>query len=47
VASAGANLYEGVPGAKVEIIDGVGHSPMVEAPDKLLALIRNFIGEPS
>ena len=39
VPAATAKFYEQVPGAKVETIDGVGHSPMVEAHDKTLALI--------
>jgi pimeloyl-ACP methyl ester carboxylesterase len=38
-----AKLYEKVPGAKVEILDGVGHTPMVEAPGRTLALIRAFL----
>lgn len=38
-----AKRYETVPGASVTIIDGVGHSPMVEAPEKTLALIRAFL----
>ena len=40
---ASAKLYEAVPGAKVEIVDGAGHSPMVEAPATTLDLIDNFI----
>ena len=38
-----AKLFEKVPGAKVEVLDGVGHTPMVEAPEKTLALIRGFL----
>lgn len=38
-----ARLYEKVPGARVEVIDGVGHTPMVEAPERTLALIRGFL----
>ena len=43
VPAATAKFYEQVPGAKVETIDGVGDPPMVEAPDKTLALIRAFL----
>ncbi len=43
IAPESAKLFEKVPGAKVEIIDGPGHSPMVEAPDKTLALITSFL----
>jgi pimeloyl-ACP methyl ester carboxylesterase len=38
-----AKLYEQVPGAKVAMLEGPGHSPMVEAPDKTLALIKDFL----
>jgi pimeloyl-ACP methyl ester carboxylesterase len=36
-------LFEHVSGARVEIIEGAGHSPMVEAPEKTLELIRGFV----
>jgi len=38
-----ARRFETVPGAKLVMIDGVGHSPMVEAPAKTLGLIKDFI----
>ena len=38
-----AKLWAKVPGARVEMIEGAGHSPMVEAPAKTLALIRGFL----
>ena len=38
-----AKLFEHVPGAKLEIIDGAGHSPMVEAPEKTVNLIQAFL----
>ncbi|MGB2931132.1 MAG: alpha/beta fold hydrolase [Methyloceanibacter sp.] len=43
ISAASAKLFEAVPGARIEIIDGAGHSPMVEAPAKTLDLIDNFI----
>jgi pimeloyl-ACP methyl ester carboxylesterase len=43
VAPASARLYERVPGAKLVILDGPGHSPMVEAPEKVVALIKDFL----
>ena len=46
ISPANAKLFEKVPGAKVEIIDGSGHSPMVEAPAKTLDLIKSFLGSP-
>jgi pimeloyl-ACP methyl ester carboxylesterase len=38
-----ANLFERVPGAKVAMIEGVGHSPMVEAPLETVKLIEDFL----
>lgn len=43
VPAAETKQYEKVPGASVTTIDGVRHSPMVQAPDKTLALIRAFL----
>jgi pimeloyl-ACP methyl ester carboxylesterase len=45
VPSENARLFEQIPEAKVVTLDGVGHSPMVEAPDKTLALIRSFLSD--
>jgi pimeloyl-ACP methyl ester carboxylesterase len=38
-----AKLFERVPGARVTMIDGVGHSPMVEAPARTLEIIDSFL----
>jgi pimeloyl-ACP methyl ester carboxylesterase len=38
-----AKLFAQVPGARVTIIEGVGHSPMVESPAKTLELICDFL----
>lgn len=38
-----AKLFETVPGAKLVMIDGAGHSPMVEKPAETLAQIEGFI----
>lgn len=40
-------FFERVPGAKVIMIDGAGHSPMVESPAKTLQAIRGFLGPAS
>jgi pimeloyl-ACP methyl ester carboxylesterase len=37
-----AALYRAVPGAKVELIPGVGHSPMLEDPPRTAALLRTY-----
>jgi len=42
-----AKLFESVPGASVVMVDGAGHSPMVEAPERTLALIRDFLARPT
>jgi pimeloyl-ACP methyl ester carboxylesterase len=38
-----AKFFERVPGGKVAMIEGAGHSPMVETPVKTLELIRGFL----
>jgi pimeloyl-ACP methyl ester carboxylesterase len=38
-----SKLFETVPGAKVVLVEGAGHSPMVEQPERVLALIREFL----
>ena len=42
----GRQLYERLPGAEVVILDRPGHSPMVEEPEKTLALIEDFLARP-
>ena len=37
--------YETVPGARVEILDGAGHSPNVEMPGETAELIEEFAAE--
>jgi pimeloyl-ACP methyl ester carboxylesterase len=39
--------YDEVPGAITELIDGVGHSPNVEAPEETADLIKDFAAEAS
>ena len=35
--------HDAVPESRVEIIEGVGHSPQVEAPDRFVAILRDFL----
>ena len=43
VPPASAMLYARVRGARVEIVQGSGHSPMIEKPKETLAFIREFL----
>ena len=43
IAPSSAKLFEQVPGEKVVMIDGAGHSPMVEKPQETLAAILDFL----
>lgn len=36
----------GIPGAEVEIFDGVGHMPMVEIPEAAAARVATFLSKP-
>jgi pimeloyl-ACP methyl ester carboxylesterase len=37
--------YEDIEGVQVELLEGIGHSPNVEAPEELAPLIDRFAGE--
>ena len=43
--SSAAAEYRAVPGAKVELVNGVGHSPMVENPPRTAALLQVFTAQ--
>lgn len=36
---------EKIPGARLEVFEGVGHIPSIEAPERLAALMSNFLKE--
>jgi pimeloyl-ACP methyl ester carboxylesterase len=40
--SSSAADYRAVPGARVEVLNGVGHSPMVEDPPRTAAVLQAF-----
>jgi pimeloyl-ACP methyl ester carboxylesterase len=35
--------HEAIPGSRLEILDGVGHFPHAEAPDRFLAVLVDFL----
>lgn len=37
-----ADVFRGVPGVRVEVLGGVGHSPAVEWPEEVARLVREF-----
>lgn len=43
VPPATAQLFTRVPGVQIVMIEGSGHSPMVEAPEKTVEVIRGFL----
>lgn len=38
-----AEAYRAVPGARIELLPGVGHTPMMEDPDKTARLLLGFL----
>ncbi len=38
-----AVLQQALPTARLEIIEGIGHLPQVEAPDRVNRLVREFL----
>ena len=40
-----AQEYRVVPGARIVLMDGAGHSPHVEKPDETARLVRNFLDQ--
>ena len=43
--SSSAAKHRAVPGARVELLNGVGHSPMVEDPLRTTALLQVFAAQ--
>ncbi len=41
--SNGKQLAERIPGARLALLDGIGHMPMLEAPDRLAELVLEFL----
>ncbi len=41
----GENAHEAIPGSRLEIFEGVGHLPQLEAPGRFIAVLEQFIVE--
>ena len=41
----GESAHEAIPGSRLEIFDGVGHLPQLEAPARFVAVLERFIAE--
>ena len=39
-------VLDAVPGARLELLEGVGHCPQVEAPERFTELLTEFDGSP-
>ena len=39
------NAHEAMPGSQLEIFNGVGHLPQIEAPERFIAVLERFITE--
>jgi len=41
----GENAHKAIPGSRLEVFDGVGHLPQIEAPGRFIAVLERFIEE--
>ena len=41
----GENAHETIPGSRLEVFEGVGHLPQLEAPGRFIAVLERFIAE--
>ena len=41
----GENAHEAIAGSRLEVFDGVGHLPQLEAPGRFIAVLERFIAE--
>jgi pimeloyl-ACP methyl ester carboxylesterase len=39
-------ILEAVPGSRLELLEGIGHCPQVEAPERFTELLLEFTGQP-
>jgi pimeloyl-ACP methyl ester carboxylesterase len=41
----GESAHAAIPGSRLEIFEGVGHLPQIEAPERFVAVVTRFIAE--
>lgn len=41
----GENAHQAIPGSRLEVFEGIGHLPQLEAPAHFVAAVERFIGE--
>jgi pimeloyl-ACP methyl ester carboxylesterase len=41
----GENAHEAIPGSRLEVFEGVGHLPQLEAPGRFIAVLERFVAE--
>ena len=41
----GRDAHEAIPGSRLEVFDGVGHLPQLEAPARFVAVVERFLAE--
>ncbi len=41
----GEHAHQALPGSRLEIFDGVGHLPQLEAPGRFIAVLERFLAE--
>jgi pimeloyl-ACP methyl ester carboxylesterase len=41
----GKRAHEDLPGSRLEIFDGIGHLPQLEAPGRFIAVLERFLAD--
>ena len=40
-------ILDAVPGSRLELLEGIGHCPQVEVPERFTELLLEFSGQPA
>ena len=43
--SHGGDAHKAIPGSRLEVFEGVGHLPQLEAPVRFVAVVERFLAE--